>query len=432
MSTNIRTAAVALVAVPLIAFAASTASAQQLTVSAAATGLGENYTAAARGFNAPAWNPAGLGMPGTPGFSVGWGGRTGLGMAPMSFSDVFTFDAVPDDVRSSWLATIRARGEMRVHGEADVTYIAFSAGRFAFQVASQVHGVGELSPEAAEVILFGDEGETGATREMTFDGTHFLTTMVTTTAASYAHPLAIRIGRQPEQRFAVGGTLRYIAGHGMAMGRDRSSRVTVEPFEATFDFPVVTSHQRLEDVGGAGSGVGIDLGASWQGGPYVIGASVRNVANSFKWNVDDFYWRAGRATYGADSSYQDFDSTRTMADAPADVRAGVTNLHYAPVVALGGLWTVSQRTRVVADLRKRMADGGMYVGESWHVGAGVERRVAPVLPLRLGGSVAGGALRLTAGVGLEIGPANFALSMARRMTGGTEQVTAVTGSIGTR
>ena len=427
--TGLAILAFAILAFAILALAASTASAQQPSVSAAASGLGENYTALARGLNAPAWNPAGLGMPGNPGFSIGTGGGSAAGVAPVSLSDIITFDAdaTEDETRSAWLANIRAHGSLRVNGNAHVTYLAFSASRFAFHVASQVHGAGQLSPDAAEVILFGDDGETGETRELTFGGTQFLTALVTTTSASYAHPLAVRVGSLPDQHFAIGATVRYIAGHGMAMGRDRSSRVTMDG--ATFDFPVVTSHRRLADLGGAGSGVGLDLGASWQGGPFRIGASVQNVLNSFAWNVDEFYWRAGRATYSADSTVEDFDSTRTMESAPADVRAGVTDLRYAPVLALGGAWTLSPRTLLVADLRQRVGEGGMNVGEKTHVGAGVEYRRFRMLPLRAGGSVAGGALRLTGGFGLEISALHLGASFGRRMTGGTEQVMVFSGMI---
>src|SRR5919206_4656656 len=50
--------------------AAHPAAAQLPSASAVALGTGDNYTALARGYNAVAWNPAGLAMPGNPGFSL--------------------------------------------------------------------------------------------------------------------------------------------------------------------------------------------------------------------------------------------------------------------------------------------------------------------------------------------------------------------------
>ncbi len=66
-------------AAAVVALAARPAAAQLPSASASALGVGDNYTALARGYNAVAWNPAGLAMPGSPGFSLaimpllGWG-----------------------------------------------------------------------------------------------------------------------------------------------------------------------------------------------------------------------------------------------------------------------------------------------------------------------------------------------------------------------
>ena len=50
--------------------AAAPVAAQLPSASASALGAGDTYTALARGFNAVAWNPAGLAMTGNPGFSM--------------------------------------------------------------------------------------------------------------------------------------------------------------------------------------------------------------------------------------------------------------------------------------------------------------------------------------------------------------------------
>lgn len=406
--------------------------AQLPSSSAAASGLGENFTATARGFHAAAWNPAGLGMPGNPRFSIGVGGRGEAGLAPVSLGDIAQFDGevLPDDVRAAWLARIRLHGSMRVSGEIGGSGFAMSRGRFAFQIGGQTHALGELAPDAAEVILFGNAGQTGEARELSFAGTGFLTTMVTTAAMSYARPIAIRLGPLPDQHFALGATAKYIVGNGMAMGRDRSSGASSAPLEVRVDFPVVQSHASLGDFGKAGSGVGLDVGASWQAGAFAAGAVVQNVINTFAWSVDDFYWRAGQATYDANGSTTDFDSLHTMADAPADVRAGVTDLRFAPVVSLGGSWTMSPRATLVADVRRRVGEGAMNAGDATHVGAGVELRAARVLPVRFGGAMVSGGYRIAGGAGLELGWLNLAASIGRRsVDGGSDNVLAATASI---
>src|SRR6266550_905045 len=56
--------------VPALLLGASTVAGGQLAnASTAATGLSGAFTARATGYNAVAWNPANLAMPGNPGFS---------------------------------------------------------------------------------------------------------------------------------------------------------------------------------------------------------------------------------------------------------------------------------------------------------------------------------------------------------------------------
>src|SRR4051812_26856458 len=83
--------------------------AQLPNASAAAAGLSGAYTARARGFNAAAWNPANLGMPGNPMFSIAALSFTGsAGLKPISLADIAPWgkpdaDTVPTAVREGWL-----------------------------------------------------------------------------------------------------------------------------------------------------------------------------------------------------------------------------------------------------------------------------------------------------------------------------------------
>src|SRR5690348_14710902 len=61
--------------------------AQLVSASAASLALGDNYTALARGINAVAWNPAGLGMPDNPFVSFAFAGRGAAGTDPISLSE---------------------------------------------------------------------------------------------------------------------------------------------------------------------------------------------------------------------------------------------------------------------------------------------------------------------------------------------------------
>src|SRR5437588_12297405 len=97
----------------LVLTLAGVAAAQQPNASVAAAGLGGNFTAMARGYDAVAWNPATLGLPGNPHFSIAiapFGGTASL--TPINLSDVNAYSGktVPASVRRGWLDLVTAKG----------------------------------------------------------------------------------------------------------------------------------------------------------------------------------------------------------------------------------------------------------------------------------------------------------------------------------
>ena len=88
-------------------------SGQMPSASAPALAMADNYVALARGFNAVAWNPAMLGMPDHPGFSIGLlPVRGGVGIGPITMGDVAEYQSrfLDDAVKEEWLARIVANG----------------------------------------------------------------------------------------------------------------------------------------------------------------------------------------------------------------------------------------------------------------------------------------------------------------------------------
>ena len=78
------------------------AAAQLPSASAASLGMGDNYTALARGFAAVSWNPANLGLANNPDFSLTFLGARGTGdLGPVSMKDVSAYGGqiLPDAVR---------------------------------------------------------------------------------------------------------------------------------------------------------------------------------------------------------------------------------------------------------------------------------------------------------------------------------------------
>ena len=105
--TRFRQQVPALAALLLLAGVPAVATAQG-NASAAAAGMGGNYTAVARNFNAVAWNPANLGMTGNSRFSLALSPQFGLGTGPVTLADLKEYEGVvvPANVREAWLQKI--------------------------------------------------------------------------------------------------------------------------------------------------------------------------------------------------------------------------------------------------------------------------------------------------------------------------------------
>ena len=85
------------------------ASGQLPSPSTAVLGTANNYTALARGFTAIAVNPAGLGMPGNPGFSLTLlPVQAQAGLNAISLVDIAAFDGIkiPVATKEEWLQSV--------------------------------------------------------------------------------------------------------------------------------------------------------------------------------------------------------------------------------------------------------------------------------------------------------------------------------------
>src|SRR3954469_15356340 len=124
---------------------AQRADAQLVSASATSLSVADNYTVLARGFNAVAWNPANLGLPGNPLLSFGFAGRGSGGMDPISLSDLAQYGGVPlpNAVMSEWLARVRHQGGQSLEAEGAGSF-AMSIGSFALQLSTTGYERGKL------------------------------------------------------------------------------------------------------------------------------------------------------------------------------------------------------------------------------------------------------------------------------------------------
>src|SRR5689334_18903923 len=242
--------------------------AQLVSASAASLALGDNYTALARGINAVAWNPAGLGMPDNPFVSFAFAGRGAAGTDPISLSDLSKYSGVtvPNAVLASWLSRVQAQGGQKVDAEGAGSF-ALSVGPIAFQLATSAYERGKLSPDAVEVLLYGNAGQSGTPRTMSLKGSRTEAAVTTTAAASFGQSIDVGMGPLT-QHIALGATVKYIVGNALLLGEDAGSQLDANPLALNVQFPIIQSDTAVNGMPQRGRGVGLDVGAAWDFGPF--------------------------------------------------------------------------------------------------------------------------------------------------------------------
>ena len=409
--------------------------AQLPSASAPALGLADNFAALARGFNAVAWNPAMLAMPDNPRFSIGLLPLRGAaGIGPITMSDIAGYESrfLDDAVKQQWLDRIIAEGGQHGSASGDVTYLGMSVGRLGFQLSTMTHVNANLSPDAAELVLFGNaERASGEEFEL---GNSSVNGMVTSTAAvSFAQALPIRfLVPVVEQHLSVGVTVKYTVGNALVLGRNLGSTVSGTTGDIDVAFPVIQSDSvASSNAIDRGRGMGIDVGAAWRGGPVSISASVRNLYNSFAWDTTSFVYRPGTVQFDGTSGDAQFEM-EAYGNAPQELKAAVRSFTYARQLVIGAAWRANDRFLLSADVRQHMGTG-TEIGPRSHVGLATEIRPFSFLPLRAGYAQITGGYQLGAGAGLELGPMSLSASVGRRRSGfGSDDMAAIGLTFGDR
>ena len=398
--TTIRTVTVALA----LAITARGVAAQQPNASAAAFGMAGNFTAAATGSDAVAWNPAMLGM-NSPAFSLSLmslGGVTGLD--PVKLKDITDFGGkvIPNATKESWLNKVGSGTEQ---GTVDggLSIVALSVGRIGFQVGLSGAAQVNVNQDAAEAILYGNAGRTGTAKNLAFNGSNAGGSSFATGAASIAIPLPFTPTGRPGEQFSLGVTGKYIHGLGVARAQDNGSLVT--PSNIAVAFPAIYSDSN--HVGSSGSGVGVDLGLAWTDGATTFGATARNVVNTFAWSTSALSSTLGTVSFDGNTSKTNFDAA-PYASAPVAMRAAIEAEKFKPEIAVGVARRMDKLT-LTADGSTRIGDG-IEIGPKMHVGVGAELRFIPLLPLRAGVAAITDGFQVAGGAGLHLGP--FELGVA--------------------
>ncbi|MEP6493151.1 MAG: conjugal transfer protein TraF [bacterium] len=399
----------------LISASIQGARAQLPNANPAATGLSGAYTARARGYDAVAWNPANLGMPGNPGFSISLlavGGSSGLD--PISLSDFAPYSGktLPAAQREQWLQTVTTKGGEHGRVDGGVTFLGLSAGPVALQVATSVAGSSTINPDAFEALMFGNAGRTGVPKNLNLAGSTLRVGAFTTAGASFGFSVG---NAKAGSHLALGVTGKYVLGNALVMAQDQGSATSSNA--VSVNFPMVFSQPDSDQV--IGSGVGADVGLAWSRGKLSFGTTVQNVFNTFAWDETKLRSKAGSALFSVDSTVKDFDN-KPYASAPTALRARVTDDKFKPIVSAGFAYEASSLLILSADGRQQVGDG-IAIGPKTQVGGGVEFRGIPALRLRGGASYITDGWGVSGGVGLALGKYELGVGAAlRQVNGGKE------------
>lgn len=396
--------------------------AQVPSTSPIALGMGGNYTALARGVNAPAWNPGGLGMPDNPTFSLTFLPiRVRAAVSPIGPAELAEWDGqrIPASAREEWLQQIEdAGGEQGTFGF-DTREVALSVARLALSVSTSIRGQINMAPAFAELFFFGNAGRTGDPQDYTFAGTSFDMAATTTAAVSFGMPLEISLGPLPNQHFGVGATLKYTVGHYFITGVDDGGTLTTSPLGVDLAFPFAVADTSIDEFPNRGSGIGLDVGAAWSASIFSAGVMVENLVNTFEWNIDELYFYRGNVVFTSDTSYTEFEDALPFSDAPDALKDRVQDLfQFDPVLRAGAAVRVLPFLTVTGDLRHQLGES-LQVGTRDHVGVGAELTIVPFVPVRAGLAIITGGYVASGGVGLNLGPVdlNFAASARQEELG---------------
>lgn len=390
-----------------LALGARPAAAQLAHASATTLGLAGNATATARGLAAISVNPAGLGMPGS-GFTLTLVPvQVRPGLDPITMKDLKDFEGitVPTATKNDWLQRVVSQGTETGSFGMDVTEIGLAMGHIGFQVSTSAFAEMNMSPQIVELILFGNAGKTGSAGTFALSGSSLDAFAVTTAGLSLGIPLHTASGSA-----AIGGTLKYLVGHGLIVGRNSAGSFTAD--KITFDFPMLMTNDDGYSPTSNGNGVGLDVGFQLKNGALGLGATLQNLVNTFKFDEARLNYRPVTGSIDANAQKTDVEK-QDVAKAPASLRGVLDDMKFKPSVAVGVSYDVNRDFTVAGDIHNRFGDG-LSTGPKLHIGGGAEFRGLKVLHLRAGLAKITDGVELGGGGSLVLGPLSFSVAGAKQ------------------
>jgi hypothetical protein len=410
------------------------AGAQTVVPSARGYALANAYIGRARGYEGPFWNPANLGLPGRPPWSVGLAGINAyVNNNSLTFLQIFDLlgNFLDDEEKSKLLAEVREDDPNRMFEasfDVGAGVSGASIGRFAFGVGSGGAGGAQLSADAIELLLFGNDGEAGTGKDFTLEESDARAWSLTAGFVSYAQPFTISALDRHNMNFSVGASIKYGVAHAFARFLDKGSRLTAIPLTSSVDAELLSAND-----GTAGQFWSFDLGVAmdWDD-RLVAGISVHNLLSNISWNEEEFELRL----YVLESDLVTTVTTDTMLafdELSAEDRERIAEfLDKADIPArlrLGAAYEVSPKFSLSADY-KELIGGTLRARWDRALSVGGEFTFLSWLPLRLGLATDFDQFAYTTGFGIYLAVLHTDIAVGRwGVAGGDGLVAALSLSI---
>ena len=371
----------------------------QVPLSPRAFSLGGALMAGARGHEAIFINPANLGLPGTPDWSVGLAGFSAgallEGISVDDVSDLIKYDNLSPDERAQLLDDIPAGGA-RLALDARGPVAAVQVGSFGVGFGYAVMGGHSLSRDIVELLLEGYED--GRTDYSTADTRGDIMSF-SDIALSYG------VGTGP---VSWGVTGHYLRGGTLERSWMTDPRIDLVEQDISLDYYGMRAK--------GGSGFALDLGMAFQPHHSVtLGATVASAYSQLTWS-DDIRLRQlslSRADFDESAGFRNFfnryrDSERPVTDADLGL-IDETPEHFLTAgaqlpttLSLGAAWEPTRSTALVGSYSDNLTDGTLAGRWDRRIGVGIEQGLW-LLAARAGiSSNLGGQSLLTGGVRLGV------------------------------
>ena len=429
-----RVSALALTGLCLLPAALAAQSGQS---TARAVGMGRSMTASARGYEAVVWNPALLGAPGRPGFSInivqaGASSRSNV-LSPSELWQYYTQDSLTLEDKTAILDKVRATDDSTfgVGALGDVMALGVTVGNFGVTLSGTAADADvAVSDDAIELVLLGSTGRRAPGERYSAEGTRGAGVSAATLAVAWGQGFRLPVGH-----LALGVTAKLRRGIFAAGGSDLGSYVQNAPdFDAR-----AGAHAVYFDVDSTlnnGTGFGLDFGAAYDFASGVrIAAAVENVVSSMSWKDENLkYLReeyvlqqsADGLTYTSttisdiDGPYDSTDATqRSLRDSVLGTDPFATKLRVGAQLSAGPVLVAGDAVFELTD--------GIVPGASSRASVGAELPLAVIL---LRGGLAtdfDGGVGFSAGLGFKFGPVRLDFGGALTPGGDRKGLTVATG-----